>query len=500
MLALERLDGQEIMIPARLTFEQRGGILSCHVGRPKTGDAAHAAWLMHALTHDGTSRKHAAILHQASGSTRLHQSGANGSCVRDSEDSAWRSVKPGTECDLQLGTHVCFGQPSKGAPRYRLVSIPAPAPAPALPAPPAAPPVAAQAAAMPVSVSDDDDVVEVPPPGPPATKRPPSVAAVPTPKRPRMPAVASEAFVTDAGAPRIVIDLSAPDPPSAKKREVIDLDEIDDEKLAREMQASFDAEALEVASSSTSMGVGAGNSAGAEAIDFRALNAARQRRLERARRLSKDGDVDDGADDDLLHEQRRSLEQRCSASAAALKLRVRELRPNPASLPGQALYERFVSAWQRVPDKTLKIVFHATKDGNMESICKSGLDPQRRGAQHGQVGGRGEYFGSEVDVSAPYSGGSRKMLVFAILMDRSGLTSRDQAHPGEIVINKAEHQLPMAIVTFDRAPVAPLQLGPAFVQQVGRWAQQAGMQMPMGFGSGGDTQQFPGAGRTLGGS
>ena len=132
----------------------------------------------------------------------------------------------------------------------------------------------------------------------------------------------------------------------------------------------------------------------------------------------------------------------------------------------------------------------------MDSICRSGLNPKKRGAKHGQMGGRGEYFGREVEVSAPYAHtqGSRKMLVFAILMDRSGLTSTDQGHPGEVVINKSDHQLPMAVVTFDQVPIANWQLGPAFGAQV----RALGGGVP---GVAGEQQdeRFPGQGRSLGG-
>jgi hypothetical protein len=41
--------------------------------------------------------------------------------------------------------------------------------------------------------------------------------------------------------------------------------------------------------------------------------------------------------------------------------------------------------------------------------------------------GKGEYFGGEVSVSAAYSRGGRKMIMFAVLLDRAGLT-HDDAH------------------------------------------------------------------------
>jgi len=295
--------------------------------------------------------------------------------------------------------------------------------------------------------------------------------------------------------PRIVIDLASPRREAAAGRVAagsapqvaidVDADDATIATLLTQAQADvvvLDDEALAPA-------------AGGGAIDFKALNEARQRRIARQQRLGgSSGTGEQQAD--LLYDQRRGLEARCTASAQHLRLRVTSLEHNEASRPGQPLYERFVAAWSRVPDKTLKIVFHATRDDNMDSICRSGLNQKRRGSAFGQVGGAGEYFGREVSVSAPYSAGSRRMLVFAILTDRSGLTSTDRGHPGEIVINKAEHQLPLAIVSFDRLPTAPLQMGPA-------WAGMRGMPVAMPQAGGtvdADDSPFPGAGRTLGGS
>ena len=50
----------------------------------------------------------------------------------------------------------------------------------------------------------------------------------------------------------------------------------------------------------------------------------------------------------------------------------------------------------------------------------------------------------------PLSVNSRgRMLVFAVLMDRTGLTKRQS---GIVVVHKPEHQLPLAVVTFEKAP------------------------------------------------
>ena len=96
------------------------------------------------------------------------------------------------------------------------------------------------------------------------------------------------------------------------------------------------------------------------------------------------------------------------------------------------------------------------------------------------------------------------MVVFAILMDRSGFVSADQGHPGEIVINKADHQLPLAIVTFNRVPVAQLQIGPAFARgfpgmRPGMFPGMPGMPVPAMFQAQPQAQPWSGPGRRLGG-
>ena len=115
---------------------------------------------------------------------------------------------------------------------------------------------------------------------------------------------------------------------------------------------------------------------------------------------------------------------------------------NPRSMPGHPLYERFVAAWAAVPDKKMRLVFHGSAEENMTVICREGLDPRRRA---GQAMGPGEYFGHSMAVSHGYCKGGRHMLLFAVLLDRSGVTT-DQptaggaGGAGVTVINKPEHQ------------------------------------------------------------
>ena len=75
-----------------------------------------------------------------------------------------------------------------------------------------------------------------------------------------------------------------------------------------------------------------------------------------------------------------------------------------------------------------KLVFHGTQEANIEAICRDGLNPSRRGL-HGQAHGAGEYFAETPTISMPYCQGGRKMIVFAVLMDQSGLTKRSGGVP-----------------------------------------------------------------------
>ena len=125
---------------------------------------------------------------------------------------------------------------------------------------------------------------------------------------------------------------------------------------------------------------------------------------------------------------------------------------NEHSLPGTPLYNRFFAAWAAVPDKSMRLVFHGTPERNIDAICRDGLDPKLR---HAQALGPGEYCGRTAQISINYCRGGKKMLVFAILTDPSGVT-RFKGRVGAgiagiAVIHKPEHQLPLAIVTFDPA-------------------------------------------------
>lgn len=76
-------------------------------------------------------------------------------------------------------------------------------------------------------------------------------------------------------------------------------------------------------------------------------------------------------------------------------------------------------------------------------LPRDGLDPNWRS---GQAMGPGEYFGEQATTSLTYCKGGRKMLVFLVLLDPSGVTATGQ---GVTVIHKPEFQLPIAVVTFE---------------------------------------------------
>ena len=152
--------------------------------------------------------------------------------------------------------------------------------------------------------------------------------------------------------------------------------------------------------------------------------------------------VDDSGLLDVLADQRKSIRSWLATNASGLHIVACDA--NPHSMPGKPLYNRFVESWQRVPDQTVKLCFHGTAEANIDAICRNGLDP----APPGQAYGPGEYFGAagNATISVAYCKGGRKMLVFAVLVDKSGLTLDNGSI---IVVNKPEYQLPLFVLTFN---------------------------------------------------
>ena len=199
------------------------------------------------------------------------------------------------------------------------------------------------------------------------------------------------------------------------KREGKDEEEDEDARMARRIQAQLDADAAEERARQAK-----GNSED-EQIALRL-----QARL--AREIAEAEDVD--GPQDILATQRNKIRNWLAQNAAALN--VRDVQPVPSAQPGGKLYQRFADAWNSSRDKGVRLVFHGTREENIASICEHGLDPSRRG-KNGQALGAGEYFAENVQISIPYCGGGKRMLVFAVLMDQSGLTKRQS---GIVVINK----------------------------------------------------------------
>lgn len=209
-------------------------------------------------------------------------------------------------------------------------------------------------------------------------------------------------------------------------------DEDADARLAARMQAAIDADARKEAE----------RLAGANDQDA-ALAARLQARLARDIAASEDSD----GPRDVLKAQRKQIQQWLQQNGKTLK--VRDVWANPNAQPGGALYQRFAAAYDSASDHGVRLVFHGTREENIEAICQHGLDPKYRG-KNGQALGQGEYFADNPSISIPYCAGGGRMLVFAVLMDRSGLTKHQQ---GIVVINRPEHQLPMFVLTFEN-PIA----------------------------------------------
>lgn len=145
---------------------------------------------------------------------------------------------------------------------------------------------------------------------------------------------------------------------------------------------------------------------------------------------------------DILLSLRKKVEDNSFFHEAAHGIRIVQVWANPNAHPGGALYERFRIAYKAAADKTCILAFHGTGAENVRNISQNGLDPARR---RGQASGCGEYFGKNFATSLPYCRGSSKILVFALLLDGTGLTFNSDSI---VVIHRVDHQLPLLEVTF----------------------------------------------------
>ena len=258
---------------------------------------------------------------------------------------------------------------------------------------------------------------------------------------------------------RITIDLCEDeDGDGDEGSSVIDLTGDDNATLARKLQRQL-------------------NAGTSTTVDLASLHAARQARRTKVK-ADPDAPTISVEEDDLLYEERRKLKTFLQSSAQGMP--VSDTWPNPASQPGGRLYERFVAAWAQVPCKLMRMVFHGTAEANVAAVCRDGLEPNRRS---GQAMGPGEYFGEQASTSLTYCRGGRKMLVFLVLLDPSGVT----------VIHKPEFQLPIAVVTFEPPSGRVHPPAPGLM-----WGSYPGFAGVNPFAAA--ANPFPGLGRTLSGA
>ena len=163
-----------------------------------------------------------------------------------------------------------------------------------------------------------------------------------------------------------------------------------------------------------------------------------------------DENIDYDESRDILAAERKGLAAWAEDEFAKCELvsRITGIQMNPYSYPGENLFEAFVAGYKLARNtKRIELKFHGTPEVNVDSICENGLDPSKRS---GQVYGEGEYFGGCVADSLAYCRGGRKMIVFAVLMDGSGLTFHGEggAHKEVTVINKSHHHVPIAVISF----------------------------------------------------
>ena len=124
-------------------------------------------------------------------------------------------------------------------------------------------------------------------------------------------------------------------------------------------------------------------------------------------------------------------------------MRITALSDVASGMPGGSQYIRFAAALSTAAVKSIRLGFHGTASSNVDTIARDGLNVEMRKAVKFGVG---DYFAERLDVALPYSQGARRVLVFALLMEESGLTyhGRDM-----IVIHKVEHEVPICIVEIE---------------------------------------------------
>lgn len=126
-------------------------------------------------------------------------------------------------------------------------------------------------------------------------------------------------------------------------------------------------------------------------------------------------------------------------------------------------------------------MFHGTPNDNIDSICKNGLNPALRKRQNY---GPGEYFTADTKLAlnftdmtsktlhAIFSNGACppiKLVVFAVLMDKKGLTHRSK-DLSVVVVHKTAHQLPIFTAEVKNESMTPeLMLRQAIPRFIRHW-------------------------------
>ena len=116
-------------------------------------------------------------------------------------------------------------------------------------------------------------------------------------------------------------------------------------------------------------------------------------------------DLDADLARDICVRQRRCIDEFLQRSCGAA-LYVESCEPNPAALPGTALYERFALPMPRLKTKPPTCV-SCTPECNIQTVL-AWLNPKRR---TGQALGLGEYFGTDAAASLSYCCGGMRMIV-----------------------------------------------------------------------------------------
>jgi len=150
-----------------------------------------------------------------------------------------------------------------------------------------------------------------------------------------------------------------------------------------------------------------------------------------------------------VHRQEVMSKAFLRVAAASHLAAIEAVIENEHARPGTPLFTRWQKAWEAATEKGIQLVFHGTPDGNVESILRSGLDPNLRGTRNGQGLGPGEYFALQSHSSVAYCRGGRRVLIFAVLTCPTGITARS---PTVLVLHKPEHHLPLFTLVF-RAPL-----------------------------------------------